>query len=133
MRKILFVVLTMVCSAALADWDLTDIDPDGFSTYWHNKKTMRKNGDIVRMWTMQNLLVEKSEITGNKFKSAKIQIAYNCRRETLAILSSAMFSDAMGKGKNEYLFVEKEKNIEWIPIFPESIGEQEWNIACRKR
>jgi len=52
MKRLLFVVLLMVCSVSWAEWEFLSKSSDGKQKVYVNKSTIRKNGAISRMWVL---------------------------------------------------------------------------------
>jgi hypothetical protein len=110
-----------------AEWELYDTN-DEFTGYL-DKETIRKNGAIVKMWDMRNY-VSVRDYQGEKYKSAKIYKVYNCKSETHATSAFIFYSGINGAGSIIYSHSSQEKDWEWNPIVPETIGQFVWKIAC---
>lgn len=123
----------MICSVSWAGWEITDSDSDGKFTAYHDKSTIRKNGSIVKMWSLMNYSAIQNIKSLGKFKSAKGLTAYNCKSEERATISLNYYSDSMGGGEVVFSVTLKENQWSWKPIVPESIVESEWKIACEKK
>lgn len=133
MKRLLFFVLMTVCSVSWAEWEITDYLKNGEDTFYHDKSTKRKTGAIVRMWTLRNYSIVQTERDGDRYMSAKELIAYDCRSETFAMVSAVWYSGPMGKGDTVRMGTFKENDWKWNPIVPDTIGENEWKIACGKK
>jgi hypothetical protein len=137
MKRILFVLLMMTFSISWAGWEIvgTSSHPEakgGETTHYHDISTVRGNGVIVKMWTMQDYSLARTKANGNTYKSAKALYAYNCKEETEAIISLLQNSDSMGAGSVVYSISLEESKLNWSPIVPESSGEKSWKVACSK-
>lgn len=130
MRRSVFILLMIVSSVSWAGWEITSTDDE--ATFYHNKSTIRKTGSIARMWTMTNYAEVQTNSRG-EFTSDKVLVAFDCRSETYAIVSVSRYSDQMGSGSVVYSYTNKESKLEWNPIVPDSLGKNEWNIACGKK
>ncbi len=130
MKQLIATVLMMVCSLSWAKWEL--ISEDDEVSYYHNKSTMRKNGAIVRLWTIWEYSSVQTGDSGDIYKSAKELRAFNCKLETSAVISVVHYEGSMGSGKTVWSVTLLEKEWAWVPIVPESIGEATWKIACGK-
>ena len=58
---------------------------------------------------------------------------YNCRDETVEIVSLVEYSGSMGQGNTVWSGTRQEREWEWEPIVPGSTGEVQWKIACGKK
>ena len=135
MKRLLFVALMMTCSASWAAWEIvgtTSHRKGGETTHYHDISTVRGNGVIVKMWTMQDYSLAITKANGDRYKSAKALYAYNCKEETEAIISLLQNSDSMGTGDVVYSISLEESELKWAPIVPQSSGETSWEIACGK-
>ena len=54
MRVILMLLLIVVSSSAMAEWDKVATDVNG-DTYYADFDTIRKSGNMVKMWVMEDL------------------------------------------------------------------------------
>ena len=100
MKRLLFVVLMMVYSVSWAEWELCAIDGEGdeMLSVYCDKRTIRKNGVISRMWDLYDYSSMQTEAGSNGYMSTKALWAYNCREETKALISVIQYSGAMGGG-----------------------------------
>jgi len=130
MKRLLFVMLMMVCSVSWAEWELCGSDSDDKFMVYCDKSTIRKNGAISRMWVLTDFSKVQKNASGKRYMSFKSLAAYNCRDETSAIISLVQYSGSMGEGNVVVSHTRQEREWEWKPIVPESITEAQWGIAC---
>ena len=130
MKRLLFAVLMIVCTVSWAKWEYTG-KTYGF-TEFHDKSTIRRNGAISLMWTLKNYF-EVQTGAGKPFKSVKIFWKYNCIEESLAFVSLIHYESLDGNGGVTLSLTRKESELNWEPVVPESISEDEWKIACGKK
>ena len=123
--------MMMVCSFSWAAWEITSYAQDHY--FYHDKSTIRRNGVIAKMWIMMENLEMQKSASGSYYKSASQLFAYNCREETLTLIAHAMYSGSMGTGSVVSTATLKESEWDWRPVFPGSIREADWKIACGKR
>ena len=128
MKKLLITLLLAVLStSAMAEWVL--INDNDIATNYVNPATIRKAGNKVRMWSMDDY--KTMQITGEyKYISMKTQIEYDCQNETFTSVALLSFSGNMGSGQ---VVLSTYQRLDPIPVSPESIGELAWKVACRKR
>ena len=96
MKRLLFVVLMMVCSVSWAEWEMTG-KADGL-THYHDKSTIKINGITAQMWVMYEFPQVRTNTDGDRYKSAKSLLVFNCKYETLAMISVLQYSGPLGTG-----------------------------------
>jgi hypothetical protein len=118
-------LLAAVSSSAAAEWAEIASNPT-FTTY-ANRMTIRKAGDRVRMWDLTDFRAVKVSASGKNYVSSKIEAEYDCKEWQFRIL---FFSDHSGKmGTGEVVYRDADP-CRWQPVFPSTISEALWNIAC---
>jgi hypothetical protein len=133
MKRLLFVVLMTVCSVSWAEWKVTGTTDHGQNSVYHDKSTIRRNGAISKMWTLNDYAASRPDISGREYKSVKNLFAYDCKEETSAITSSIGYDNSMGSGDVVYSHSLKMNQWEWDPISPGSVAAVHWAIACGKK
>jgi hypothetical protein len=131
MKRLLFVFLMMTCSVSWAEWEILSGAANGLYIEYYDKSTIRKNGEIVKMWTMLEFSEVQTSSAGKSFQSSKALKAFNCKSEEGVLISYIFFSGSMGQGNVVVSETLKEKI--WDPISPGSMAESEWSIACGKK
>jgi hypothetical protein len=129
MRRILLImVLLMTAIAVRAEW--TRVGENDDSIQYVNRATIRRNGNLVKMWNLVDFKTVKKSALGVSYLSQKTQKEYNCKEEKHLFLAFSWFDGKMGDGN----VVLRNGNVrdEWEPIQPESAGEVLWKIACGK-
>ena len=126
-KRLLFLLLMMTCSVSWAEWIF--ISKDSLNSFYYEDKSIRKRGDVVRMWTMRS--GEELDAGDGAYKSVKRLCAYDCKKEIAAILSIAAYSETMGNGS--VVRVHDFREIDWAPIIPDTHEERQWKIACDKK
>ncbi len=127
MKRLLFVLLLMTCSVSWAEWELSGGDSE--DNFYHDKSTIRKNGVIVKIWTMlshANAVIEN----GYQYKSSKNLFVFNCKLDTSELISILKYSGSMGSGKVVFSANWQEKDWEWKPVVPGTYTELHYKIAC---
>ncbi len=132
MKKLAFATLVMTCLSSWAAWDYMGTSNDKDYDIYNDISTIRKNGEIAKMWTLQDFYTTQINRAGEKTRSVKLLRAFNCRAETMANISIAKYSGQMGSGSVVVSGTLDEHLWTWNPIVPESIGETQWKIACGK-
>jgi hypothetical protein len=126
--KYLLVLVILVASPAYAEW--TPISSNDEFTTYVDGATIRRNGNLAKMWPLIDYkTVKKSNY--DSYLSSKMQMEYDCKEEKSRMLALSWFSGQMGNGTVVYNNGAVEGK--WSPISPDSIGEELWKIACGKR
>ena len=127
-------MLLMTATAASAEWTWISVNNE-FNVFV-DKATIRRNGNLVKMWHLVDYrkVVDYREViktfTGDPYLSQKIQNQYDCKEEKSQSLGSTSFSGNMGGGNPVYSV---SNTSEWSSVSPESVGEALWKIACGKK
>lgn len=128
MKKLILAILLIVAStSAMAEWTMWD--EDNSTKQYVDYASIRKTGDMVKMWNLQDHKTIKHE--GNiPYLSTKGQDEYGCTSKTWRALSFIVFSGHMGGGKVLYQDVVRG---EAKPVLLGSLGEARWKVACGKK
>ena len=132
MKQLLFTLLLMASSVAWAEWEQTNHTGKESGTYYHDKSSIKGNGDAIRMQTMINYSEEKNLKSGEKFESMVRLDGYDCKYEKTAPMKVTFFSGPMGTGSIVFAYAVKNSDLEWEPFSPSSLDEKHWKIACGK-
>lgn len=93
MRLILTLLLLSVVASARADWVKHDEGNDG-TGFYYDPTTIKKNGEIVRVWTIQDLAQR-----GNHGElSVRALAEYDCKNKRHHNVSLAIYSGPMASG-----------------------------------
>jgi hypothetical protein len=123
MKRLLTIILLIMSADSYAEW--TRIDGNDRLSLYADKATIRRNGNLVKMWDLLDFKTAQKNVL-----SVKVQSEYDCKAERSRILAVTRFSGQMGNGTVVYGNNDSGK---WLPIEPGSIGESKWKIACGKR
>ena len=128
MRK-LALVLLLAAMPAWADWSPA---AEGESVYvYADKTTIRKRGNIVKLWTMYDLRKPDKLYDGREYLSFIMQDEYNCAEEQGRTLAATYYSENFGAGTS--LKSTNTPNSVWAPVVPRSIGMAIFDVACGKQ
>jgi hypothetical protein len=102
-------------------------------THYHDKSTITINGITAQMWVMYEFPQVRTNTDGGRYKSAKSLLAFNCKYETLAMISVLQYSGPLGTG--DVVLSDSYNESEWIwdRIVPDTIVKVELDIACGKK
>ena len=123
MRKFV-VVLLLLSTPAWAEWTLVG-DSDASDIY-ADLATIRKQGDMVKMWSLYDLKTARP-FAGTPYLSSKDQDEYDCQRQRTRFLSYSVHSGNMGSGRIIYSDAEPGK---WTALPAGSVVEALWKTAC---
>lgn len=127
-KVILTVILAVVSSNAMAEWVRVGRTDNATRTIYANPSTISKNGNIVKMWSLQDFKTPQIS-PGNPFLSYKELNAYDCRGDRARRLSLSFYSENMGGGNTVFTNSTPDG---WEPLAPDSVGETLLQEACRK-
>jgi hypothetical protein len=126
-RLLLALLLLMTATGASAEW--TVVGENDRLIQYIDLRTIRKNGNLVKMWDLTNYKTVQT-VSGLSFFSAIGQSEYDCKEELKRGLALGWFSEAMGNGQ----VVSSTSAVStWGPFRPGSTVEALWKIACDKR
>lgn len=129
MKNLIFAILMLTCLISRAEWEVTSVASE--QVIYHDKQSKKSRGNIVRMWTLADFPEARSENFGN-FLSMKTLDAFDCSEKTHALVRAMFYTEKLGTGSVIHSVQVKEKDLEWLVIKPESVAEDEWEIACAK-
>ena len=127
-RLFLITLLLLSSSPVYAEWVwIDDKAKDGMTTY-ANPDTIRRKGDLVKMWTLFDFKTAE-HVADTTHLSFKEQDEYDCTKLRTRRFAGRFFSGNMGSGKVVYSNTTKDK---WGPVPPGSVSHDLWKLACSK-
>jgi hypothetical protein len=114
-----------------AEWETTGKEYD--INHYHDKSTIQKNDITAQMWVMYDFPEVRTNTDGDKYKSAKSLLAFNCKYQTLTMVSVLQYSGSAGTGAVVLSDTFKESEWIWDQIAPNTLVKTEWDIACGKK
>ena len=130
MKKLMFGMMFLLASASVgAEWVQIDSSSDGEYALFVGKATIKRNGDLVKMWDLMNFRNEK-KIAGVAAMSSKRLSEYDCKKSKMKVLGFSMYSNKMASGRVVFSNYDVEQ---WDQIVPGAIGDFTWKEACRKK
>lgn len=124
-KFILMVLLSVVSCSAMATW--VEIARSNALTSYADPATIRKNGNIVKMWIMRDHLNPTGK-KGEQYLSTIGQDIYDCKEELSRLITFTAFSENMSRG--QVVFRVGANPSGWDPSSPRSIGSSEMKFAC---
>lgn len=129
MPKLIVTLLLMVVnSSAAAAWVLVDrsVGSGGYTVYVETT-TIRRSGDMVKMWHMFDFRTVQ-EFKGGGFLSSRTQQEYDCKGERARQIYFAWTSGNMGSGE---VVLRNNTSLGWDPVGSGTIDENLWKFACK--
>lgn len=124
-------LLAGVSSSVAAEWVEIGGASEGGMTVYADPATIRKAGNMVKMWSLFDFEKSRVGATGKHvYMSAKGQDEYDCNEDQSRTLYSSRHSGNMGKGKVVYSDADPDR---WEPVPPQSVIGALWKFACGKR
>lgn len=90
MRLLLIAVLILAANSVRAEW--VKVAESSDADYFSDPATIRKNGDLRRIWEVENMKVPK------EFVSARALQEYDCQEGAVRRLAYSDFSGRMATG-----------------------------------
>lgn len=129
MKRLLAVSMILMAFSTKAEWAyITEVTSKNLkSSLYVDAKTAKRNGVLVRMWTMMDY--EKIKISGNyKYKSEKRLQEYDCKEDLSRSKSIHFYKDNMGGGGMIFSYTEP---TEWKPIIPDTPDYMMATALCK--
>ena len=123
MKKLFLVSLMMLAGSAWAEWVMYSKNEE--ATFYFDPATIRKDGNMRRVWELQDLSKRHKE--GEI--SRRLRAEYNCKQERVRFLAASAHSEPMAGGKTLYSSGEENN---WRAIAPGTIAETILKIVCAK-
>lgn len=121
-------LLAVVSSSAWAEW--VELGGNDTATTYVDAATIRKVGDMVKMWSLFDLKPPRDAGQNKPYMSMMTQDEYDCKEERSRALSMNFYSGSMGRGGLIHTDSDPGK---WSPIVPGSAQTHLWEFACGKR
>jgi hypothetical protein len=85
------------------------------------------------MWSLKDYLSVQTNNSGSSYQSSKALYVFDCLAETSALVTLIQFSGSMGNGSAVWVGNKPDKELEWFPVSPQSVGQLQWQVACGKK
>jgi len=122
-------VLAVVTSSALADWVM--IGSEENATVYFDSSTIRRSGDLVKMWGLKSYFKSSPGRIGKDFwfLSEMSRFEYDCADYSARLHDVSFYSEPMGTGK--LLQTESfSPPSQWMSVSPTSVGMALLKEAC---
>jgi hypothetical protein len=121
-KTLLLSLLLLATGSACAEWE--KVSTTAGSTFYVDRATLRKDGNLSRMWSIQDL----NQRHKNGEMSRRSRFEYDCKGERYRTLSMSTHSEPGTGGKTLISLGEDPQG--WSDIPPGSVSEVELKIAC---
>lgn len=126
MRKVILVILlSSVCSGAMAEWVRVAGNAEG--TTYADPSSISKNGNMAKMWVLNDFKTAMAEGNAKPYLSMKRHQEYDCKAGQLRSLAITVHTGSMGGGSMVHSGAD---DMQWLPIRSGSIREATWKFAC---
>ncbi|HEV7819543.1 MAG TPA: surface-adhesin E family protein [Burkholderiales bacterium] len=122
------ILLAAVSAGALAEVWIETSRNDDYLAY-ADPSSIRRDGDLVKMWSMFDYRNPQPGIPGKTYLSARRQFEYDCKRARTRAL--AISSHAAREGKGDALASASVK-YDWRAVVPDSADDYLLKFACKK-
>jgi hypothetical protein len=122
MRIFLCLLLAAVAIPAWAKW--VKVSEDNEATYYADPVTVRKDGNIRRMWELQDLKKRYK----NREMSRRYLSEYDCKERRHRMLTISAHSEPMARGT----LLATEGTSTWDYIAPHTDGAAILEVVCTK-
>lgn len=127
-RALIMVLLVALSRNAAAEW--IKLGDSTNKTFYADPESIRKVGDMVKMWDLLDYQSVPINYQGKSILSAKSQNEYNCKDGESRMLYYSFHSANMGGGVT---IVSYSHPNEWEPVAPGSLIMTLWKFACRQQ
>lgn len=129
MQQTLWVVLlALVSTGASADW--VRIEGDEAATAYANPASIRKVGNVVKMWVLYDLRKPDS-LQGKNYSSMKSNDSYDCMSDRTQRLHTLFYAGNMGSGN--VITARHTGNYPWKPVVQNTLPQAVWKFACKEQ
>lgn len=127
-RLMLAALLAVASSSAAAAWTIVGVGTT--NTAYADSSTIRRDGDMVKMWYLVDHKATTEVGTGKPYMSMRVQSEYDCKEERARALFASFFSGNMAEGE---VVLTRQGPGAWEPVPPGSTRTGLlWKFACGK-
>ena len=126
---IITVLLAVFSTGAMAEWTYIASSEDNAFDVYIDKTTIRKRGNVAKMWELRDFKAPQKEASGSYLSSRMLE-EYDCVEIRQRLLALTDFSGNMGSG--QIIFNHQYDNNKWADIAPDTVIMELWKAACKK-
>lgn len=123
MRVVLTLLMLLVACPVWAEWIVIGVTSN--AVFYIDRATIRKNGDLRRVWVIQDLKQRDSD----GVMSRRVLEEYGCKEKRRRILEISVHSERMAGGHN--LDTDSTPS-EWERIAPGVTAEGIFGVVCAR-
>ena len=128
MTQLFLITLLLLSSGpAYAEW--VRVGGNDAATQYVDPDTIRLKGNLVKMWSLYDYKAMYTN-AGKSSWSLKAQAEYDCGEEQTRVLAEHEYSGPMGNGE---IVHSDSSPHNWAPVIPGSVGQANWEFACKKQ
>ncbi len=130
-KKIIALMLAMLCGQAFAGWTITPYASEGDGTFYWDVQKISYQGDGLTIWTA----VDFGKVQISKFKpthtylSVQEQLELDCVKSQSRVLNYIEYSDHLGIGS---VVGQRQNDAQWTAIEPDTLSYHVMETFCRK-
>jgi len=125
MKKLFLTIALFLCFPVLADWKYIATEIDSESEFYLNFETLRKEGNVRRIWQLVNLKSGDK----NGWASIRSRMEFDCKNETTQGFSMVAFSEKFAAGKD--LFQSNQPTTK-SDVAPNTVGWTVLKEVCKR-
>ena len=129
MKLLIAALLAVFSTGAMAEWTYLTSSEDNAYDIYIDKTTIRKRGNVAKMWELMDFKAPQKEASGSYLSSRMLE-EYDCVEIRQRLLALTDFSGNMGSG--QIIFNHQYDDRKWAYIATGSIGMDKWKAACKK-
>ena len=129
MKPLIAVLLAVFSTGAMAEWTYLATREDNAFDVYIDKTTIRKRGNVAKMWELRDFKAPQKEASGSYLSSRMLE-EYDCVEIRQRLLALTDFSGNMGSG--QIIFNHQYDNNKWADIAPDTVNMELWKAACKK-
>ena len=130
MKLLIAALLAVFSTGAMAEWTYLTSSEDNAYDIYIDKTTIRKRGNVAKMWELRDHKAPREAADGKSFLSSRALKEYDCVEIRVRLLALAQSSGNMGSG--QITFNHQYDDEDWDDIAPGSMGMASWKAACKK-
>lgn len=129
MKLLIAALLAVFSTGAMAEWTYLASREDNAFDVYIDKTTIRKRGNVAKMWELRDFKAPRKEASGS-YLSSRMLAEYDCVEIRQRLLALTDFSGNMGSG--QIIFNHQYDNNKWADIAPDTVNMELWKAACKK-
>lgn len=131
MKKIVIMLLLLMSTNVLAEWTEVSSNSSVGATAYADFQSIRKNGNIAKMWTLMDFKTDQPYSPGIRNLSQVSRYEFICSEEVIRMSDYSQYSKNMGNGEN----VNSKSGIQhgFWSVAPGTIEEVFFKLACGQK